>query len=340
MAYLSGGSPFYTTRLFGLSLRSNQPIPGMPALPLEGDADVEVAFIQTAQSCPQPETASQIYASPGMADNGEPYFKVWSDAQHPLVYLGIQYTDGQGFVWFLIDQAGSQVQVLRTPAISFDDMLTYFLGPVIGCILRLRGITSLHAGVAAVGEKAIAIIGPKGMGKSTLIAAMAQGGMPVLSDDIAPLLEVNGRVTVAPGYPRLRLWPETIAALSGVSVEELPKILSHTEKRFMSLSAGRDAGCWRFQPRPLPLAAIYALAGRGSDDRLSFRSPSKAESLFILLRNTYPEYPLRPTDHAHNFSTLLRLAEGVPLREVILPHGLEVLGQTRDAILDDFERLL
>ena len=337
MVDVSEDWPFYEYSLYGLDIRSNRPVPGLVMLLQPGRADVNVTFIQVEQVYFQPETAHQVYASPGELANGAPHLNVWVDPLCQSTYLGIQYSDGQGFASFLINREGSQVQVLLAETIPFKDVLSYFLGPVIGCVLRVRGIICLHAGVFAVGGKALAIIGPKGMGKSTMVAAMAYQGLPVLSDDIAALAEVDRQVIVSLGYPRLRLWPKTIEVLPGISAEGLPKILSFAEKRFVSLDTDCDgAGRWKFQCHPLPLAAIYVLAGRGPEDRLAIRSFSKSSGLLQLMRNTYPEYPLHPSDHGRNFNALQNLMKMVVLREVIVPDGLDNLPQTRAAILDDF----
>ena len=50
------------------------------------------------------------------------------------------------------------------------------VGSVMGCALRLQGIPCLHSSVIAVDNRAIAIIGAKGAGKSTTAAALAQRG--------------------------------------------------------------------------------------------------------------------------------------------------------------------
>ena len=340
VATTTDGRKSWDYQVYGLRLRTNQPIPGLIVPPHPGKVDVEITFRQSAHHQPQPVGAVEVYASPGIAENGEPYFKVWKEQNHPQAYLGIQYTDGKGITSFLINREGSQVQVTRMEANPFQDMLTYFLGPVIGCILRLRKVTCLHAGVVAVAGKALAIIGPKGAGKSTTVAALAQHGQAVLSDDIAALTAVEGRFVVTPGYPRLRLWPNTVAVLPGITLEALPKILSFTDKRFLNLALDDTAKRWRFHPRPLQLAAVYALSERGQGNTLSIVAQSQAQGLLTLSRNVYPEYPLHHTDRGRDFGVLGQLAASVPVPEVTQPEGLETMAQLRDAILADFKTIV
>ena len=105
--------------------------------------------------------------------------------------------------------------------LTIEDMATYLLGPVLGLLLRLRGVTCLHASAVAFGETAVAFVGSEGAGKSTTAAALARRGHAILSDDIVALAEHNGSFFVHPAYPYLCLWPESVESLYG-SAEALP----------------------------------------------------------------------------------------------------------------------
>jgi hypothetical protein len=326
-------------QVYGLNLQTDQPLSGLIVSPKPEKIDTQIFFTKTKQHFVPPPGAVDVYAGQGISGNGHPYFKVWKDEHHPQAYLGIVYTNGKGFASFILNKAGSRVQVTRTEGILFQDMLTYFLGPVIGCILRLKKCTCLHAGVVDVAGKALAVIGPKGVGKSTTVAALAHQGHAVLSDDIAALTEVAGAFMIAPGYPRLRLWPNTVNVLPGIEIDALLKILSISEKRFLNLSENLETGPWRFHGKPSQLAAVYVLNGRDPNNRLSITSLSQAAGLFTLAGNVYPEYSLHQTDRGRDFGVLGRLAACIPVRAVFLPEDLGSLFLLRDAILADFKGL-
>lgn len=331
---------YWNYRVYGLQLRTNLPIPGLLGLHRSGKPDVVITFETVKFHQSQPAAAVPCYTSPGTAENGEPFFKVWKCEDHPHEHLGIQYTDGKGLASFLINREGSQARITRTESTLLKDVVTYFFGPVIGCILRLRGVTCLHAGVVSFDGRALAIVGPKGAGKSTVVAALAHHGHAVLSDDIAPLSEIEDSFVVAPGYPRLRLWPSTVEEMPGISAEAAPKILSISEKRFINLAAGKKADGWKFQPEPMPLAAVYVLNRRPQHGGLSIISQSKAEGLLLLSGNVYPHYSLHSTDRARDFAVLGRLATSVPVRQTTQPEDLGALDELCDAILDDFKSLI
>jgi dephospho-CoA kinase len=53
--------------------------------------------------------------------------------------------------------------------------------------MLLRGVVCLHASAVAIGDEAIALLGPAGSGKSTTAAAFAERGYSVLAEDVVTL---------------------------------------------------------------------------------------------------------------------------------------------------------
>jgi len=183
-------------------------------------------------------------------------------------------------------------------------------------VLRLRGVICLHASAVAIGEQAIAILGPAGSGKSTTAAAFALQGYPVLSDDVVPLIEQSGRFLAQPGYPRLNLWPESVSALYG-SPDALPLMTPNWSKRYVAL----DENGHRFQSEPLPLAAIYILGERGIEPACPIaEAVSPQVALMALVSNTYQNYLLDEVMRAREFDFLDRLVGSVPVR-MVRPHA-------------------
>ncbi|WP_416906068.1 hypothetical protein [Micromonospora echinospora] len=75
------------------------------------------------------------------------------------------------------------------------DLLAHpYLGPVATTFSRWAGRETFHAGAFVLGGRAWAVLGGRTAGKSSLLAALAARGVPVLTDDI---LVVDGRVAYA-----------------------------------------------------------------------------------------------------------------------------------------------
>ena len=187
---------FYS--IYGLGVSANSPISGLGATTPTGPADVEVVLGQLPERwasglCP----GSVLYhESSNLDTSGLPILRVYKSAQTSCFFF--QYCDDTRFV---IDHCGCKVWVSWPGDLTVDDAVTYLLGPVLGFVLRLRGLTCLHASAVTVDGKAIALLGTNGSGKSTIAAKFAELGYSVLSDDLIPLREQGDQVLAEPGYP-------------------------------------------------------------------------------------------------------------------------------------------
>ncbi len=198
----------FTYFVFGLTLRSNGPIPEL-SLTTRADAvaDVHVHLnlspLGTRILPSDPETLT--YTSPYQDESGNSMLRIWSIAGGKFCRL--DYADGTQF-W--LDRDGTEVWATWRENSTIEDTATYLLGPVLGRLLRLRGVTCLHASAVAFGEQAVAIVGPAGAGKSTTAAALALRGHAILSDDVVALAERDRSFYVHSAYPYLCLWPESV----------------------------------------------------------------------------------------------------------------------------------
>jgi hypothetical protein len=240
-------------------------------------------------------------------------------------------------VRFAIDPAGDRVwatssEVSRVE--SIDGVAGLLLGPVLGGLLRLRGSVSLHGCVVDVGASAAVLLGRRGAGKSTLAATMAQGGHAVLSDDIAALDErAPSRWVAHPGYPRLRVHPSTIGALRP-PVPDGGRVFRSLDKHYLELSTERRARAWRFQPQPLPVAAVYVLERDSDCSSPVIEEVTGAARLAALVRHSRSALaPLDPHTRARELTRLGGLAAAVPIRRVRCPEGLETVPAVCEAIV-------
>ena len=295
---------------FGLGLHINRPIAGLTGLQAALREDVRISLGAMPPFIAGFPLADwrEYYVSPDLEEDGQPGVRVWRLSGGG--YFRIEYNDGTIIV---VNAQGSRVWASWPDGATVEDTATYLLGPTLGFVLRLRGITCLHASAVVVGERAIALAGPAGSGKSTTAAAFARLGHPVLTDDVLALVDQGGQFMAQPAYPRVRLWPKSVAGLFG-SADALPRITPGWDKRYLDLNDRR----FGFQHDPLPLAAIYFL-----DEDRDYSAPTRIEAmaahegLMSLVANTYANYLLDKPMRAREFEVLGRLAESVPLRRVI-----------------------
>jgi hypothetical protein len=301
--------------LFGLLVEADRPIPGLVARRGGRASDVRLWLDVFARDFKQMLRVEREawYESPDRNESNEPILRAWRLAGGAAFHW--LYQDGTEFIF---DSTGTEVWALSPERATLADTATYVLGPVLGFVLRLRGMTCLHASAVAVGEQAVAFLGPAGAGKSTTAAAFASHGHPVLSDDITVLHEDQGAIIVQPGYPHLRLWPDSVSALFG-SPEALPRLTpddginSWWDKRYLDLC---EQG-YPFQAQPLPLAAIYLLGQPTTSPRAPYVEPVAAHpGLISLVANTYTNYMLDTDMRRREFELLGRALGHVPLRRL------------------------
>ncbi len=298
--------------VFGLRLHSNLKIPGLTILePTKLPADIEIrlgiALPASERSSHDPD--EPIYVSSYTGDAGEPALRIWEVDGGAI--LRLDYFDG---VQFWMDRRGENVWSSWPEALRIEDATSYLLGPVLGLLLRFRGLTCLHASAVAFGDCAVAFVGSEGSGKSTTAAALARNGHPVLSDDIVALTSLGGAFHVLPAYPQLWLWPDSVETICG-SPEAIPPFTPNYEKRCLNL--GSDA--FRFEDRLLPLKTIYLLGERKDDPAPRIETLPRQEALVTLVANTYATNILDRDMRAREFEVLGQIVSSVPIRR-IHPH--------------------
>jgi hypothetical protein len=304
-------------------------VPGLLAIEKSGRGDVEIHLNDGAEF-PALSSCEFFYTSENIGQSGLPTLRVGRLLGGAY---GLFYSDGARFA---VDPHGREIVADWPPDYCFEDAATYLTGPVLAFVLRLRGLMCLHASAVAFEDKAIALVGSAGAGKSTAAAAFAKNGLAVLSDDVVALTEQADHFQVQPGYPRVNLWADSVRALFG-SEDALPKITPTWDKRYLTL----DQDGFRFESRALPLGVIYVLRSRetgGSTCRLGPISPSPA--FIALVANTYLNYLLDKNMRSVEFHGLGRLVNSVPVRSVDLPDGASRPGELSEAITADAKEVL
>ena len=82
----------------------------------------------------------------------------------------------------------------------------FFPGTPFTALLQQRGVATLHAAAIATGAGAVLLLGPSGIGKSSLAAALVERGYLLLADDVTGVVpDAGGRALALPGFSRQRL---------------------------------------------------------------------------------------------------------------------------------------
>jgi hypothetical protein len=96
--------------------------------------------------------------------------------------------------WVDVDLASASSTFSFPTAPGDRAMVHPYLASTASVVARWQGLQSFHAGAFVAGGRAWALLGQRGAGKSSLLAHLALGGVPVLTDDV---LVVRGMLGLA-----------------------------------------------------------------------------------------------------------------------------------------------
>jgi hypothetical protein len=123
------------------------------------------------------------------------------------------------------------------------------LGPVLALALEHAGLFCLHGSCVVMGGHAVAFVGGKHHGKSTLALALVRAGARWVTDDLIAI-EPGNPALVRPGIPSARVWGDAARELDVAALGKVMPGIKATVSQF-------DAS--RIWTRHAELAAIYVL---------------------------------------------------------------------------------
>ncbi len=214
----------------------------------------------------------------------------------------------------------------------------YLLGTVLSYWLERTGVPCLHASAVVANGRAAGFLSYNGGGKSSLGAAMLQGGFPLLTDDVLALEPSPEGFCGRPGYPQMRLWPTEADHFWGPAAN-LPRVHPDTPKVRVPIGYGSFGG---FEDAErAPLARFYLPVRRppgDGDTAVAFETLSPRDAVIELVRHSFVAPLVEAAGwQSRRLDLFARLAIEVPVKRLIYPSGLEHLPRVRDAILNDLD---
>lgn len=279
------------------------------------------------------EPGEEWYTSPQLDHLGEPNLTIRSStAADGQRFVHLSFGGNSKFAEYLVSYDACYIYASWLPSSRFEDIVWLLLRPVMSMVLWLRGTTCLHASVVAVNDSAIALLGSNGAGKSSLAAAFARNGYSVLADDVAVLQDGNDHFLVHPTYPTLALARSTASTLLGAT--ELPPLWAGEDKRYVAMTTAGDSDGLAFEPRPLPLAAIYFLGPRCNPQAApSLERVTPANGLVRLLGHRFLRAFGTQERRSRQFDLLGRVAKYVPLYALHAPNNLANISDVCNRII-------
>lgn len=195
-------------------------------------------------------------------------------------------------------------------------------GPVTTFVMRELGQVLLHASAVTTSRGAIAFLGPKGRGKSTMAAAFLMRGAALLTDDILLLQVRDDGVYGVPGPPVMKVWDATAENTLGLLPDSLPSLAPTVDKKLLSLDGRYDTAI-----EPARLVALYLLDRYDMTDGSASADPSisslqlrGAQALGVVLAHAQGSVISLATAQGY-MPTLVRLVNQAPVRLLRYPNG-------------------
>jgi hypothetical protein len=243
--------PVHRYRLFGLSVRSEVPLPELVADPAAESPDVDVTVGAIKD---RPDAAAGLHV------DGEEALLVIPAAGRFLA------------------RGGRELLVEPGAGVSPRNLRLYLLGSAFAAILHQRALLPLHANAVVVEGRAIGFMGHPGAGKSTLAAWFHDRGFDVLADDVCVVTAgPDGSPIAHPGIPRLRLWREALEA-GGRDASAYERSFDDMDKYTVPTDLER-------QLPPVPLSHLYLL--EKAEGELSVARLEGSAAVEAMIANTY-----------------------------------------------------
>lgn len=251
--------------------------------------------------------------------------------------LSLQRHGDDGFTVFINEGGVTRARIdhdLATGSIAFREagpidpvqVTSFLVSPFMPLRLRtLMRAFPLHAAVIAIGDRAVAICGPSGAGKTTLALYLRGRSHAIVADDLAAIDVATGLVHHGAAFCRID--PNHPAARQARGARRAnPRVPKH----FLDIG---DHDFW-LRPRALPLAAIFILGSAGDGAIAAERIDHPYAGLGLSGNLSGELFAPSRAARQRGLAAAFDLARRVPVYALRRPRGLEHLGATADAICD------
>jgi hypothetical protein len=324
---MSSGS-LHRYRVYGITLASELRH-SLPDEPREGNGGV-IVELRVAQ----PHTFRSI--ADKLPRNSNDGF------QQGILEDGSLYMRWEDWLELLVSSDGKSVLCGNRSHVALEAFDAYLTNFAVSAALLQQGEEPLHATVVEIGDRAVGLVGPSGVGKSTLAAHLINRGWDLVTDDILRVTFEGNTAFAQPGPCRLKLFKEPAERYLQSAVccgsfnparGPVGNLLNENnplnEKLIFQPRDGAAVRC------ALQLSALFHLDQPSPDLELSrvLVAPLAGQDLFTtILSSTMNSHHHAPARLRRQFRFAERLLRAIPVYRLTYRRNYDVLNSVADQI--------
>ncbi len=317
-------------RIYGLNINSSREISLLPAS-VNTDNDISIYWTTDKSTTPFYSLEWKRFTNKGLEHRRK--LHVFIAETSDGIYYNLNYFTDAGILLFILSPEQDEIWIVYDENEPGHNIESILVGPALGAILRLKGVVCLHSSVININGRAAAFIGRKRAGKSTMVAAFVKNGYNAVADDVAALTIYNNMYHVAPGYPKVRLRPQSLSAIHSGKAEDYQQVYTNRDSRYTDITNS-------FEASSLPLGAIYVLNPMSEIGNIPQIEPLNATQKMIeVMQHSFAGYILNAELKKQEFSFIANLIKQIPIRKINFEHDLNLLDTNCVEIVKDFRQL-
>lgn len=290
----------YHYKAYGLSIASTIPLP-----PLKTTALTTANLTIRREKLPDspPVSSTKIYRAglnARFVQQGPDY--LWLDWSPLVSFLALK---------------GEELLVDTTQ--TDEDLVSLFtLSEAFGLILFQKGYFLLHGSAVRIGDMGVVFLGEPGAGKSTTVAACAQQGHSVISDDMVCIQVTEaGELLLIPAFPQVKIWQN---AVDGLALRK---------EKMVPVREGVDKFSWHdsieFEERTVPLTKIFVLLPPDETGSTTDLLPASQVPVELLHHFPLADALLNGKSLEDYFKKSVAIAQTIPLFRISRPADFTAL---------------
>lgn len=194
-----------------------------------------------------------------------------------------------------------------------ESLISLFtMSEAVGLLLFQRGYFLLHGSAIQLNQKGTVFVGQPGAGKSTTVAAFANRGVRIMSDDLV-CIQVNdsGKPTLIPAFSQIKIWENSVDGLQ-IAKGELDSVREGANKFSWHESVS-------FEENTVPLEQIFVLTPSSESAGTMVEIPMSQRPIELLSYFPLPDSLLQGEALKNHFEKSVRIARTTLLQTLYRP---------------------